>query len=62
MLGLAQLYFPMYEEKLAKYNMPQELKYLSIIESALNPTAKSKRRVLRVRLAVYVPHGGLCTT
>lgn len=42
MLGLAQLYFPMYEEKLAKYNMPQELKYLSIIESALNPTAKSK--------------------
>lgn len=42
MLGLAQLYFPLYEEKLAKYNMPQELKYLSIIESALNPTAKSK--------------------
>lgn len=42
MLGLAQLYFPMYEEKLAKYNMPLELKYLSIIESALNPTAKSK--------------------
>ena len=42
MLGLAQLYFPLYEEKLAKYGMPQELKYLSIIESALNPTAKSK--------------------
>lgn len=42
MLGLAQLYFPLYEEKLAKYNMPMELKYLSIIESALNPTAKSK--------------------
>lgn len=42
MLGLAQLYFPLYEEKLAKYNMPLELKYLSIIESALNPTAKSK--------------------
>jgi len=42
MLGLAQLYFPMYEEKLAKHNMPLELKYLSIIESALNPTAKSK--------------------
>lgn len=42
MLGLAQLYFPLYEEKLAKYNMPLELKYLSIIESALNPTAKSR--------------------
>lgn len=42
MLGLAQLYFPLYEEKLSKYGMPLELKYLSIVESALNPCAKSK--------------------
>jgi membrane-bound lytic murein transglycosylase D len=42
MLGLSQLYFPLYEEKLANYGLPLELKYLSIIESALNPTAKSK--------------------
>ncbi len=42
MLGLSQLYFPMYEEKLANHGLPLELKYLSIIESALNPTAKSK--------------------
>jgi len=41
-LGLSQLYFPMIEESLAKYNIPQELKYLSIVESALNPTAISR--------------------
>lgn len=42
MLGLANTYFPMFEEKLAKNNMPLELKYLAIVESALNPTAKSR--------------------
>ena len=42
MLGLSQLYFPLYEEKMAKYNIPLELKYLSIVESALNPTATSR--------------------
>ncbi len=31
------LYFPIYERMLAKYNMPDELKYLSMIESGLNP-------------------------
>jgi membrane-bound lytic murein transglycosylase D len=41
-LGLAEYYFPMFEEVLAKYNIPLELKYLAIIESALNPNAKSK--------------------
>ena len=41
MLGLAHVYFPMFEEKLDKYNMPLELKYLAMIESALNPTAGS---------------------
>jgi membrane-bound lytic murein transglycosylase D len=42
MLGMAELYFPMFEEKLARHKMPLELKYLAIIESALNPIAKSK--------------------
>lgn len=42
MAGLAQLYFPLFEEKLDKYNLPLELKYLAIVESALNPNAKSK--------------------
>lgn len=42
MLGLAHVYFPLFEEKLDKYNMPLELKYLAMIESALNPTAGSR--------------------
>lgn len=42
MLGLAELYFPLFEEKLALNKMPLELKYLAIVESALNPTAKSR--------------------
>jgi membrane-bound lytic murein transglycosylase D len=41
-LGLSQLYFPMIEEHLTKYNIPLELKYLAIVESALNPTALSR--------------------
>jgi len=42
MLGLAQIYFPMFEHKLDKYDLPLELKYLAIVESALNPNAVSK--------------------
>ena len=42
LLGLSHIYFPMFEEKLDKYNMPLELKYLAMIESALNPTAGSR--------------------
>lgn len=40
-LGLSQIYFPLFEEQLDKYNMPLELKYLAVIESALNPIANS---------------------
>ena len=42
MLGLSYVYFPMFEEYLAKYNLPLELKYLAMVESALNPVAGSK--------------------
>ncbi|MGZ3941692.1 MAG: transglycosylase SLT domain-containing protein, partial [Bacteroidia bacterium] len=35
-------YYPMFEEILDKYNMPLELKHLAVIESALNPTARSR--------------------
>jgi membrane-bound lytic murein transglycosylase D len=42
MLGLAELYFPMFEETLDRYNLPLELKYLAIVESALNPNARSR--------------------
>lgn len=34
-------YFPIFEEVFDKKDLPQELKYISIIESALNPTARS---------------------
>ncbi len=42
MLGMSQYYFPMIESTLDKYHLPMELKYLAIVESALNPTARSK--------------------
>lgn len=42
MLGLSQYYFPMFEEVLDARQMPLELKYLPIIESALNPRAYSR--------------------
>lgn len=41
LLGLSHVYFPLFEEKLDKFNMPLELKYLAMIESALNPVAGS---------------------
>lgn len=42
MIGLSEVYFPLFEEKLDKYKLPEELKYLAIVESALNPNAISK--------------------
>ncbi len=42
MLGLSQLYFPLFDEMLDKYHLPLELKYLAVVESALNPLAVSK--------------------
>lgn len=41
MLGMKEIYFPMIEEELDKENIPLEIKYLAIVESALNPTARS---------------------
>ncbi len=42
MLALSDYYFPVFEAILDKYGMPQELKYMAVIESALNPTAVSR--------------------
>ena len=42
MLGLAELYFPAFEQYLDRYDMPLELKYLAVVESALNPAARSR--------------------
>ena len=42
MLTASQFYFPLFEEQLDRYGVPEELKYLSIVESALNPKARSR--------------------
>lgn len=42
MLGLSPLYFPLFEQELDKQGLPLELKYLAIVESALNPLARSR--------------------
>ena len=42
MLGASNFYMPIFEDALEKYQLPLELKYLPIIESALNPKAVSR--------------------
>jgi len=42
MLGMSDYYFPIFDQVLGANNLPLELKYLSIIESALNTTAVSR--------------------
>ncbi|MDR1644738.1 MAG: LysM peptidoglycan-binding domain-containing protein [Tannerellaceae bacterium] len=42
MLGMADFYFPVIEQVLEEYNLPLELKYLVVVESALNPVAVSR--------------------
>lgn len=46
MIQRMNLYFPLFEKYLAHYNLPDELKYLSIIESGLNPRAISRARAV----------------
>jgi len=42
MLGLQDYYFPMIEDIFSYYGLPVELKYMAVIESALNPNAVSR--------------------
>ncbi|MCL6462211.1 MAG: LysM peptidoglycan-binding domain-containing protein [Flavobacterium micromati] len=42
LMGVSEYYFPLFEEALAKQNVPLEIKYLAVVESALNPRAVSK--------------------
>jgi membrane-bound lytic murein transglycosylase D len=44
MMEKMPLFFPLFEKTLQKYGLPTELKYLSMIESGLNPTALSRVR------------------
>lgn len=60
-LGRSKLYFELYEEKLTEYGIPLELKYLSVIESALQPKIKSHAGALGLWQFMYATgkHYGL---
>ena len=42
LMAISEYYFPMFEAALAKYDVPLEIKYLAVVESALNPHARSR--------------------
>ncbi|WP_281297764.1 LysM peptidoglycan-binding domain-containing protein [Flavobacterium limnophilum] len=42
LMAISEYYFPLFEEALAKQNVPLEIKYLAVVESALNPKAVSR--------------------
>lgn len=42
MMTMSQFYFPLFEQELDNHNIPLEMKYLAIVESALNPKARSR--------------------
>lgn len=52
-LGRSSLYFDLFEEKLAEYGLPLELKYLACIESGLRPQVKSKAGALGLWQFMY---------
>ena len=56
LIGKSTIYFPIFEEYLEKYNLPEELKFLPVIESALDPQAVS--RVGAGGLWQFMPYTG----
>ncbi|HAD13003.1 MAG TPA: hypothetical protein DCF33_11280 [Saprospirales bacterium] len=56
MLGKRLTYFPLYEAKMREYGVPEDLKFLSVVESALNPKAVS--RVGATGLWQFMPSTG----
>jgi len=53
MLGLSKYYFPIFENELDKNDLPVELKYMPVIESALNPLAKSRAGAVGIWQFMY---------
>jgi membrane-bound lytic murein transglycosylase D len=53
MLGLSKHYFPIFDDIFDYYDVPNELKYMSIIESALNPRACSRTRAVGLWQFMY---------
>ncbi|MBJ6119573.1 LysM peptidoglycan-binding domain-containing protein [Pontibacter sp. BT310] len=56
MLSRQNVYFPLFEKYLKKYDMPEEMKYLAIVESGLNPKAASWAKA--VGLWQFIPTTG----
>lgn len=54
MMGRCSYYMPIIETALSKYGLPQELKYMAIIESGLNPTATSRAGARGIWQFMYV--------
>jgi len=52
-MGLAESYFPIIEDYLQRYDLPMELKYLAVIESGLNPLARSTSNAIGLWQFVY---------
>ena len=52
-MGRSALYFDLFGEKLAEYGLPQELRYLSVIESGLRPQVKSRAGALGLWQFMY---------
>ncbi|MGR3812153.1 LysM peptidoglycan-binding domain-containing protein [Jiulongibacter sp. NS-SX5] len=46
MLERKEFYFPVFEKYLVKYNIPDEMKYLALLESGLNPNAVSRAKAV----------------
>ena len=53
MLGLSEYYFPIFDDIFDYYDVPNEMKYMSIIESALNPRAYSRARAVGLWQFMY---------
>lgn len=52
-IGLADLYFPIFEDYLLRYDLPLELKYLAVVESGLNPLARSPSNAIGLWQFLY---------
>lgn len=52
-LGLSEYYFPIFEEVFNRYGLPLELKYMAIVESMLNPVARSRAGALGMWQFMY---------
>jgi len=52
-MGLAEWYFPIFEDYLQRYGLPLELKYLAVVESGLNPLARSPSNAIGLWQFLY---------